>query len=423
MPRRLVLGLVALAALGLVVRVGWILAVDPEVPEVGDARAYHLLALGIADGEGYVRPFDRVLFDERRATAEYPPLHPVVVAAAPAVGVESFTGARLWLSLFGAASVAATGALAWLLTGRRSAAAALLAAGIAAVHPLWFQADATLMPETLASLLGAVAVAAAVASRDRPSLVTWVAAGAACGLAALTRSEAMLLVPVAAAAAWAGARTPRAPAVVVASAAVVVAPWFARNLVRFEELVPISTNLGSVVDGANCDATYGGPLLGSWRYSEDCFEGFTQRELRFLDDESLVADFHRHAGWDYATDHVGDWPKVAFARLGRAVAVFRPAQQADLAALEGRHQAAETAGYVLLWATLAAGALGAAHLRRAGRPWWIPAAAVAAVWGSTALSYGNPRFLATAQPALVALAASGAVALVKRAGRRRSPAT
>jgi hypothetical protein len=412
-------GLVALAALGLGVRFAWVLAVDPDVPEVGDASAYHLLAAGLADGEGYVRPFDRVRFGVDRYTAEYPPLHPSVIAVADLAGVESVTGQRLWLSLFGAASVVVTGVLAWRLTGRGSAAAALGAAAVAAVHPLWFQADATLMPETLAALLGGVVVATAVDAARRPSRRTWVLLGVACGAAALARSEAVLLLAlVALPAAYAGARRWQAPAVVALAAAVVVGPWFVRNVVRFEELVPISTNIGSVVDGANCEATYGGELLGSWRYSDECFEGFTQPELRYLDDESLAADLHRHEGWHYAAHHVGDWPKVVLARLGRTVAVFRPAQLADLGALEGREQGADLVGYGLIWASLGLGAVGALDLRRRGLPWWVPVTAVVAIWASTALTYGNPRFLATAQPALVALGATGAVVLARRWWRR-----
>ena len=410
MPRRLLLALVAVAAVGLAVRWTWTLAVDPEVPEIGDASAYHLLANGLADGDGYVRPFDRVLFDEHRATAEYAPLHPTVVAVAAALGVEGVTGQRMWLSLFGALSVAATGVLAWRLSGGREAPA-VVAAGIAAVHPLWFQSDATLMPETLTALLGAGVVTAAVETIRRPTTTTAIALGALCGLAALTRGEALLLLPAVAAPAAVVSRGSRpwwkAAAVPVLTAAVVVAPWTIRNSIRFAEPVPISTNIASVIDGANCDATYGGDLLGYWKFADDCFQGFTQPELAFLDDESLVADAHRHQGTTFALDHVGDWPKVVLARLGRTLALFRPSQLADLAALEGREQAAELVGYALLWTTLGLGAVGAVRLRRAGLPWWVPVSAAATVWGSTAVTYGNPRFLAVVHPSIAALAACG----------------
>jgi len=132
----------------------------------------------------------------------------------------------------------------------------------------------------------------------------------------------------------------------------------------------------------------------------------------------LVAAEHRRAGVDFATDHVGDWPKVVLARLGRTVAVYQPGQLADLGALEGRRQGADVTGFALVWLSLVLGTLGAVRLRRAGNQvWWIPAAVVLAVWGATALSYGNPRFLALAQPSLVALAGCGVATVVAR----RSP--
>ena len=409
MPRRLLLALVVVAAIGLGVRWAWVLVVDPEVPEVGDAAAYHLLAGGIADGDGYVRPFDRVLFDVSRPTAEYPPLHPAVVSIAAAAGVDGVTGQRLWLSVFGAAAVAVTGVLAWRLSGGRPAPA-IVAAGIAALNPLWFQGDATLMPETLAALLGAGTVAAAVDAARRPSRATLVVLGAACGLAALARAEALLLLPaVAVPAAFAGTRRWKLALVPIVAAVVVLAPWSIRNAARFSEPVPISTNAGSVLDGANCDDTYGGELLGYWKYSPDCFQGFLQEELLDEGDESVVADGHRREGTSYAFDHVEDWPAVVLARLGRTVALFRPSQLADLGALEGREQAADVVGFAVLWASLALAVVGAVRLRRAGLPWWVPVSAATAIWGSTALTYGNPRFLAVAHPSIAALAACGAV--------------
>lgn len=415
MPRRLVLGLLAVSAIGLAVRVGWILGDDPEVPPVGDAMAYHHLAEGIADGDGYLRPFDRVLLGVERPTAEYPPLHPTVVAVAAFAGVDTVTGQRLWLSLFGAASVFVTGALAWRLVADARAAeiGAYVAAGVAAVHPLWFQADATLMPETLAALLGGLVVLVLLSGLARPYTTRWVGIGALCGLAILVRAEAVVLLAVVALA----GRTWRTAGAAVAAAVLVVAPWTSRNVQTFDEFVPVSTNVGSVLDGANCAATYDGDLLGYWSYSDGCFEGFSQDELAVAD-ESVVAAEHRRAGVDFATDHVGDWPKVVLARLGRTVAVYQPGQLADLGALEGRRQGADVTGFALVWLSLVLGTLGAVRLRRAGNQvWWIPAAVVLAVWGATALSYGNPRFLALAQPSLVALAGCGVATVVAR----RSP--
>jgi hypothetical protein len=353
-----------------------------------------------------VRPFDRTMFGIERPTAEYPPLHPFVVAVAAGAGVHSVAGQRLYLALFGSAAAVVTALLARRLTGGNDVATAV-AGGIAALSPLWFQSDATLMPETLTALLAAGVL---LVAHQRPTTRTLLGLGALCGLAALARTDAgVLLLAVAVPTAR------RRAAIPIAAAALVVAPWVVRDAIRLDAFVPISTNAGSVLDGANCDATYGGPLLGSWSYGPDCFEGFLQDELAAAG-EATVAAAHRDQGVDFATAHVTSWPKVAAARGLRTLGLWRPAQQADLARLEGRSQTAEAVGFAVLWASLALGAAAArAHPR--------VAAAVVAVWGTTLLSYGNPRFLAAAHPAIAALAGCGVVALAsRRAGRSASTA-
>jgi hypothetical protein len=73
-----VLGAIALAAA--VIRIAFVLLVDPTVPRIGDASAYHLLGEGLARGDGYIRPFDHLLLHVQRPTAEYPPLFAVLLA-------------------------------------------------------------------------------------------------------------------------------------------------------------------------------------------------------------------------------------------------------------------------------------------------------------------------------------------------------
>ena len=52
----------------------------PTCRPLGDASAYHLLANHLADGRGYIRPFDLVKFHLVVPTAEYPPLLPFVLS-------------------------------------------------------------------------------------------------------------------------------------------------------------------------------------------------------------------------------------------------------------------------------------------------------------------------------------------------------
>ena len=43
------------------------------------------------------------------------------------------------------------------------------------------------------------------------------------------------------------------------------APWTIRNAIRLHAFVPVSNNVATLVDGANCDATYHGQQIGLWR--------------------------------------------------------------------------------------------------------------------------------------------------------------
>ncbi|HEY5170262.1 MAG TPA: hypothetical protein VIK54_00910, partial [Acidimicrobiia bacterium] len=55
----LALGGVALVALG--IRIAFVIVVAPQVPALGDATAYHLLAENLARTGAYIRPFDDLL--------------------------------------------------------------------------------------------------------------------------------------------------------------------------------------------------------------------------------------------------------------------------------------------------------------------------------------------------------------------------
>jgi 4-amino-4-deoxy-L-arabinose transferase-like glycosyltransferase len=424
--RRFALGLAALALLALAVRTAFTLGVDPEVPEVGDATAYHLLADGLADGEGYVRPFDRVLLDQIRPTAEYPPLFPWAVSLAARADARSVRSQRLAVGLLGAAAVVVIG-----LLGRRLAgpAVGLVAAGLAAVYPMLFLSDGTLTPETLFVLLvaGVLLVAARVADGRRGTAVAMAGLGLLVGLAALTRTEGLLLLPLVATPVvllrrdrTLGSRLGLL-ALAAGATALVVVPWTVRNTVRFDEVVPVSNNIGTAVDGSNCGPTYGGDLRGFWLYTPggECFEGFDQVALAETN-EAVVARDHRTQGQRYAREHLGDVPAVVGVRLLRTWGFWAPRQQTELESLEGRPLGWVRAGTVMYWGLLAFAVVGVAACWRRGRraALWPLAATALAVCATTVLTYGNQRFRAAAEPALLVLAAAGLVAVVTVARQR-----
>ena len=419
----LALGLICLGAV--VVRVLVITVVDPHVPPLGDASAYHHLANNLADGHGYIRPFDLLKFHLVVPTAEYPPLHPFVLSLFARLGLRSVEQQRLVLGAIGTGTVALVGLVGRRLTGP---ATGLVAAALAALSPMFFLADATLMSETLFAFLVTLSLLLALRLREQPSIGRALVLGLVLGAAVLTRAEAAVLALLLFApllfrrrATWAERLAPALLGVL--AVAVVVVPWTVRNQTTFHEFVPVSNNLGTALAGANCGPTYSGPSLGSWRSTfgagdaaqGQCFTGFNGSQPDF--NEARAAARARSQGVTYARDHLGDLPKVAAARLLRTFGLFRPGQQIELEALEGRPLGWERAGTWLDWILFPFAIGGFVVLVRRRADWWPLAAVVISVLVSTLVTYGNQRFRIGAEPVIVITAAVAVTALAGRARR------
>jgi hypothetical protein len=415
--------------LGLLVLVGFVIRIDalrnsaPPVPVLGDARAYHLLAENLAEGRGYIRPYEFADGGAEIKTAEYPPGLPVVLAVATKAGATSETSQRVLLCGIGALTVGLVG-----LIGRRLGGDGVgyLAALLAAVHPGLWNVDVSLMAEPLASFTGAALVLVALAVVDRPDRWRWAAFGAVAGLGCFVRSEFLLMGPaLMAMVAWktTDAWRPRLTrfATGVGVLVLVLLPWTIRNLAAFDgRFVPLSNNSGSVAQGANCDAAYAGQFKGLWvtNVSLDgndadaaragCFAGFDLSS----DDEAAAAAKLRSEGMAYTRDHAGDLPGVMAARLGRTFGLYQFDQQRNFAGAEGRNvlwDGRGTQAFGLL-ALVGIAGLAVSTVRRT-RTWerWLLVVPPAAVVVIVAFTYGNPRFRAAAEPAVVVLAALGAV--------------
>jgi hypothetical protein len=202
-----------------------------------------------------------------------------------------------------------------------------------------------------------------------------------------------------------------------------VLPWTLRNYARFHELVPVSTNLGSALDGANCQEMYHGPSKGLWRYSPQCFEGFLQPELA-AGNEAKAADAHRADGVRYARRHASEVPGVMAVRWLRTFGVYDTSHQVTVETLEWRKARWQTLGMRMYWALLPFAALGLVVLIRRRQRVWPLVSTVVLVSLTTALIYGNQRFRIAAEPALLVFAATGIVTLLtplrprRRAGMR-----
>jgi 4-amino-4-deoxy-L-arabinose transferase-like glycosyltransferase len=332
---------------------------------------------------------------------------------------------RFAITLLGIASVAVIG-----LLGRRLAGptVGLVAAAIAAVYPNLWVNDSLVMSESLACLIVSIALLVALGFDRRPGPGRALALGALAGLGGLTRSEmALFAIGFAALVWWRSPGHPKRalmPVLVVSAAALTVAPWTLYNLGRFERPVLLSTNDGSTLLGANCDHTYYVDV-GGWDVR--CV-----LELPVLEtvDPSVRARDRWDLGVDFISGHTRRVPVVVLARLGRTADLYG---LGSLAALDqGEEKAgwavwAGIAGWWVLAPTAVVGWIALGRTRgspddRSKARWWLVVPLVS-VLITTVLFYGAHRIRAPAEPVIVVLAATGAVAVYQWwATRRRGTA-
>jgi 4-amino-4-deoxy-L-arabinose transferase-like glycosyltransferase len=402
-----------IAAAALAIRLVYALALAPDTVFLSDAGFFHLLGNLLAEGRGFIRPFDLVFYDQVRPTAEHPPAWPVLLAAMSKLGGTSHDAHRVVACLCGTGTVVAIGFLGRRVAGER---AGLIAAGLAAVYPLLWVVDGSLMSESLYGLAVALALLAAYRVVEKPTLPRAAVLGAAIGLASLTRGEALMLivllaVPVALLARR-GLRSRTALyAATVAAFLAVLAPWTIRNWSAFDRPVAVSTNTGTLLAGANCPPTYSGPQIGSWHLL--CVRAPQGGN------EALEAADLRRDGLDYAREHKARVPVVLAVRALRTWDLFRPRQGVGFARAEGRAKWAEYLGLAAYYALLPLAVWGFLVLRRRAAAPPLLLVGPVMVTLTSLVGYGLTRFRLAAEIAIVVLAAA---ALDARLERRRGKA-
>jgi 4-amino-4-deoxy-L-arabinose transferase-like glycosyltransferase len=394
---RFTVRLLAVLAIALAVRVGYVLAAKRHEPPKGDAIFYTLQAAQLAGGGGFTDPMTR------RPAADHPPLTALALVPAAWLTDNDLVAMRLTNCVIGTGAVAAIAFLVRRLTGPRTA---LTAAALAALYPgLWIN-DGVLMAESLAALAVAVVLLAAYRLHARPSLLGALILGLLVGGATLVRSELALLWPfvvVPVLVTMTGVVRQRRVlwgAASLVAVALPIAPWAIYNSTRFDRPVLLSANGGPTIAGANCDDTYFGRGIGFWSY--DC----ATADLPAGDASTVSADLRRRAT-DYARHHVARLPLVIAAREGRVWSVFKVRDMVALNRGEGRERWASWLAFGSFWLLLPAGWIGWRRLRARGAftaPLTLLAAHVAIV---AAAFYGLVRFRVPFEVVLVVLASVG----------------
>lgn len=431
--------LTGLALGGFALRVLWVVAVRPDCgPDgtgetgcvailggVNDPLHFHLQANQLADGHWFVDP---LLF---RATGELMPSASKVPLFSSYLGVVSFFGGdsvlahRIAACLAGAAAVVAIGLIVRLLAGPR---AGLLAAGVAAVYPnLWIN-DVLLQAESLFAALVAFMVLAAYRYWHRPTAGTAAVLALTMGLTALCRPEGVILavvigIPLVLRTRSDWRRRLGDLAILGVGGLVLLGPWLIWNQFRFDEPVLLSSGSGGVLSTANCEATYGGTLLG---YAANCFDPAPVADEVGIEVEDVPAylrslseverdAYARDQGQAFIRDNVDRLPVVVAARVGRMWDLYRPGQNIrlnDTIEARGRHtsQAAVAAYFLIL--PLALG--GATVLWRHRIPLSPLVAAPLVVTFVAAVTFPATRYRVSADVTLVVLAAVAVEVVARR---------
>jgi 4-amino-4-deoxy-L-arabinose transferase-like glycosyltransferase len=243
--RRLIL---AAAAVGLVLRLGFGFLYWTGKPLTHDEREYLALAESLREGRGLRYPAEH-----DTGTAQQfgrAPGYPAFLAAIGAATSVDASPPRVKIaqSVLGALAVWMIGLLAWRAAGPR---AAVIAAGLAAIYPplVWIGAyvfsEALYIPLALGCvlLLGAARARADAERSVRAGGALVVAAGLVAGVAILVRPGMLFYLPIVAA--WFVLRRRWSLALAFGiSAAMVVAPWTLRNLREYDRFVLVATEGG-----------------------------------------------------------------------------------------------------------------------------------------------------------------------------------
>ncbi len=422
LPTPFALGAAAVTGGAFAWRVVALFTIAPERTDGGDPLFYHTTANLLAQGRGFLEPLNWIAYGRTIPSALHGPLYPVYLSFFARLGGTTYVDNKLASCLVGAAVV-----LVAILIARRLAGpwTGLVAGVLAAVYPNLWVIDGVLFPEGLFVLLCGLAILAAYRWRDHHRWAAAVALGAFIGLATLTRGEGLFLV-VLLAAPWmlldrSLALGRRLAHLVAAGAAclAVLAPWMVHNLRNFEVFVPLSTNGNELLVYANCDETYNGKFLGFWLF--DCQEQIRAEEGEPPGDEAEKSVYWRKVGVDYARDHLDELPKVIAARVLRQWELFRPGQNIDFAAIEGRDTDSVRIGLFMYYGLAALAIAGAIRCWRRKVPIWPLMAQVVSVTVTAAYAYGTTRFRAPAELTLCVLAAVSLTPLLGKVGRRLAP--
>jgi SAM-dependent methyltransferase len=402
-PRRDLLLLSAAIALGLLVRLVYVLATWDHQLAVEELE-YHTQGAFIADGKWF---WSSSPYGIPHPSAWKTPGYPLFVGLFYSVVGEKPDALMLFqVVVFGAVTITLT----WLL-GRRlfGSWVGTAAAFVAALHPFVWQFEGRVFAEGLATPL-TLAILLLVLDR-RPSVRAVGAAGALAGLLILVKPSALHILAAVAAAIFVGwgwrGGAPRV-ALAFGVCVLVIAPWTIRNYAEFDAFVPLSVQDAGLYGVFNDDAAHDEDHPWLWRPRPT-------RDLELLDPARRLSDDEfraelRDRGLEYIRDHPASVPKALFWNgLSRFWDVRDPSEALDEASLQGRSRAVTSIGLVIWWVVLPLGLAGL-WLARSRRGVVLPVAVMFVLATFVYFANSGTRYRAPFEPVMAVFACSAVAA-------------
>ena len=224
--------LILILSVGLLLRLGYVLTLEPTIKWY-DGTEYYRLAHSLLNDRAYLAP-------DGRPTAYWPPGYPAFLA----LFAHGVTSARLLQAVMGGLTVLLVYGIARRFHNRRKS---LLASAIVAVYPLQIFAAGVHYPVVLQTLLVAAIIWLLLGAVQQTSRRGALFAGLLGGVAALTAPS---IVPaLCLAALWLlwegrGRRRLQLPVLFAVPIILMVGTWTVRNYQCFHSLVPVSLNAG-----------------------------------------------------------------------------------------------------------------------------------------------------------------------------------
>lgn len=361
-----VLGLIM--AVGLAVRITFVVTKQWDLKLNGDAGFYAMSARLVDEGKGFINPY--LYYDQGlvRQAADHPPGLIVFLLGLRKLGILDPNWQRIVLTFVGTATIPVVFAVGRRIGGRN---VGLTAAAIAAIYPnIWIN-DGMLMVETPFILVIALSLLFTYRLIERSTIGDVIGLSACLTVALLLRPEVGIVFPFFVAPFLlsrrnAGSWWRRIATVAIAAVIPIAAfaPWVLFNLGRFENPVYLSTGYGQTLANANCDQTYSGDFLGYYKMTciHDLVGGVEAYKPYDKLDGSVRDARLGEVAKQYVQDHASELPKVVAARVGRIWGIYRPGQSiVNDGWVEGRAGGSQTTDFTItreaLWSYWVLGVL------------------------------------------------------------------